>query len=111
MAVLAASACAEAQNGPQLAGPVMEARINGGPTVLSGTVINEGDSPATVVSVTFVVIDGAGRRTVATYVMNDGAPLAAGDTADFSLEFDGAVEQIRYSIGYGDQSGPMLVLR
>ncbi len=109
--LMAAVACASPGNGPQLAGPIMEARINGGPTVLSGTVVNEAAAPAADVTVTFVIYDKSGKGSTVTAVVNDGAPLALGDTADFSVSFDGPAEQIDYSIGYNDQAGSLYVLR
>jgi len=108
---MVAAACANPGSGPQLAGPVMEARINGGPTVLSGTVINEAQAPVSDVTVTFVIYDKNGKGSTVTAVVGDGAPLALGDMADFSVSFEGTAEQIDYSIGYNDQPGSLHTLR
>ncbi len=108
--LLLAAACVSAESGPQLAGPIMEARINGGPTVLSGTVINDGETPASEVTVTFIVRDGSGSYTF-TEVLNGGEPLDTGEMADFTVTFEGSAERIEYSIGYDDQTGSVYFLR
>lgn len=89
----------------------MEARVSSGPTVLSGTVVNDGPVPATVVTVTFVMRNRNGAQQSVTAMVKDGETLSPGETAEFSVLFDGDADHIDYSIGYNDQPGSLYILR